>query len=261
MNSFEELAKKEFLNSKKEIFPFIFENKQYWLKKERETKPDKVQDFFYKFLPFELLIPPIKKSKKEALEFEVSKLEELLNLEINVPKIVYKNKEFFVLEDSGKTIYSILRDENIKEDSFYFYVDLVLVELAKIHNLGFFHGGSQLRNFTYKENKVFVIDFEESFSKNIDIKTLQYRDFLLFLLSFLKLKELKFKIDYEKIIDKYVKLTNNVLFKEKLINFSKKLRFFLWLYKKEFIKKRVGSDVRYFFELIEILNKMDKNAK
>ena len=133
--------------------------------------------------------------------------------------------------------------------------------MAKIHNFGLFHGGSQLRNFTYKENKVFVIDFEESFSKNIDIKTLQYRDLLLFLLSFLKLKELKLKIDYEKIIDKYVKLTNNIEFKEKLINFSKKLRFFLWLYRKDFIKKRVGSDVKYFFELIEILNKMDKNAK
>ena len=261
MSSFEELAKQEFLNSKKEIFPFIFEDKQYWLKKERQTKPDKLQDFFYKFFPFELLIPPIKKSKKEALKFETSKLEELLNLEINVPKIVYKDEEFFILEDSGKSVNTILRKEVLDKEDFYFYVELVLSELAKIHNLGLFHGGSQLRNFTYKDDKVFAIDFEESFSKNIDIKTLQYRDFLLFLLSFLKLKELKFKIDYEKIIDKYVKLTNNVLFKEKLINFSKKLRFFLWLYKKEFIKKRVGSDVKYFFELIEILNKMDKNAK
>ncbi|AXK48387.1 kinase [Aliarcobacter trophiarum LMG 25534] len=261
MSSLENISKKEFLNSKKEISSFIFEDKQYWLKKARATKPDKLQDFFYKILPFELLIPPIKKDKKEALEFEISKLEEFFKFGINVPKIVYKNEEFFVLEDSGKTIYSILRDENIKEESFYFYVDLVLVELTKIHNLGFFHGGSQLRNFTYKEEKVFAIDFEESFLKNIDIKTLQYRDFLLFLLSFLKMKELKFKIDYERIIDKYIKFTNSVEFKKKLINFSKKLRFFLWLYKKEFIKKRVGSDVRYFFELIEILNKMGKNAE
>ena len=30
---------------------------------------------------------------------------------------------------------------------------------------------------------------------------------------------------------------------------------FLWLYEKEFIKKRVGSDVKYFFEFIKILNK------
>ena len=123
MSSFEELAKQEFLNSKKEIFPFIFEDKQYWLKKARETKPDKIQDFFYKFFPFELLIPPIKKSKKEALKFETSKLEELLNLEINVPKIVYKNEEFFVLEDSGQTVYSALKDKNIEENRFYFYVE------------------------------------------------------------------------------------------------------------------------------------------
>ena len=84
---------------------------------------------------------------------------------------------------------------------------------------------------------------------------------MLFLLSFIKIKEVNFKIDYEKIINKYCELTNNIEFKDKLISFSKKLRFFLWLYEKEFIKKRVGSDVKYFFEFIKILNKMEKNAK
>ena len=54
---------------------------------------------------------------------------------------------------------------------------------------------------------------------------LQYRDFLLFLLSFTKIKENNFKIDYEKIINKYCELTNNIEFKQKLIRFSKKLQF------------------------------------
>ena len=82
-----------------------------------------------------------------------------------------------------------------------------------------------------------------------------------FVLSFLKLKKLNFKIDYERIINKYLELSSNFEFKNKLIIFSKRLRFFSWLYEKDFIKKRVGSDVKYFFELIEILNKMGKNAK
>mgnify|MGYP000558964611 CR=1 FL=1 len=46
------------------------------------------------------------------------------------------------------------------------------------------------------------------------------------------------QIDYEKIINKYCELTNNIEFKQKLIRFSKKLRFFLWLYEKEFIKNK-----------------------
>ncbi|MCT7537963.1 hypothetical protein N5U20_04235 [Aliarcobacter butzleri] len=257
----EEFTKKEVLLNKKEIFSFDFEGKKYWLKKARATKTNKIQKFFYKIFSFELLIPSLAKSPKNALIFETAKIEKFKKLGINVPNIVYKSEDFFVLEDCGMTIYSILRDENIEEKNFYFYIDLVLKELAKMHSIGFFHGGSQLRNFTFKDGKVFVIDFEESFDENIDVRSLQYRDFLLFLLSFLKIKELSFKIDYEKIINKYLEISKNYEIKDKLLNFSVKLQFFLYLYKKEFIRKRVGSDVKYFFELIEILNNMDKNAK
>lgn len=257
----EEFTKKEVLLNKKEIFSFDFEGKKYWLKKARATKISKIQKFFYNIFSFELLIPSLEKTPKDALVFETTKIEKFKKLGINVPNIVYKSEDFFVLEDCGKTIYSILRDENIEEKNFYFYIDLVLKELAKMHSIGFFHGGSQLRNFTFKDGKVFVIDFEESFDENIDVRSLQYRDFLLFLLSFLKIKELSFKIDYEKIINRYLEISKNYEIKDKLLNFSSKLRFFLYLYKKEFIRKRVGSDVKYFFELIEILNNMDKNAK
>ena len=187
MNSFEDIAKKEYEKSNNDILPFIFEEKQYWLKKARATKPDKIQKFFYKLFPFELLIPPIVKSSKEALDFEVSKLEKFYSLGINVPIIAYKCEDFFVLEDSGNSVNAYLRNKDISEDRFYFFVDKLIFELSKIHNFSQFHGGSQLRNFTFKDDKVFVLDFEESFETDVDIKTLQYRDFLLFLLSFIKI--------------------------------------------------------------------------
>jgi tRNA A-37 threonylcarbamoyl transferase component Bud32 len=190
------------------------------------------------------------------LLYEISKLEKFKELGINTPVIAYKCEDFFVLEDSGNSVNAYLRSKDISEDRFYFFVDKLIFELSKIHNFSQFHGGSQLRNFTFKDDKVFVLDFEESFETNVDIKTLQYRDFLLFLLSFIKIKEVNFKIDYEKIINKYCELTNNIEFKQKLIRFSKKLRFFLWLYEKDFIKKIVGSDVKYFFEFIQVLRNL-----
>ena len=97
MISFEELAKKEYLLNDNEIFSFNYKDEKYWLKKARETAPNKIQKFFYKFLPFELLIPPLVKNKKEALEFETSKIERFRKFEINVPKIPYKNEDFFHL--------------------------------------------------------------------------------------------------------------------------------------------------------------------
>ena len=188
--------------------------------------------------------------------YEISKLEKFKELGINTPVISYKCEDFFVLEDSGNSVNAYLRSKDISEDRFYFFVDNLIFELSKIHNFSQFHGGSQLRNFTFKDDKVFVLDFEESFETNVDIKTLQYRDFLLFLLSFTKIKETNFKIDYEKIINKYCELRNNIEFKQKLIRFSKKLQFFLWLYEKDFIKKIVGSDVKYFFEFIQVLRNL-----
>ena len=200
----EEFIKKEALLNKSDIFSFDFEDKKYWLKRARKTKPNRIQKFFYRIFPFELLIPALAKDSKEALVFETTKIEKFKKLGINVPNIVYKSQDFFVLEDCGDSVNSYLRTKNITQDKFYYFVEKLLIELSKIHNCGQFHGGTQLRNFTYKDEKVFVIDFEESFDSNISLETLQFRDFLLFILSFIKIKEINFEIDYSYIINIYI---------------------------------------------------------
>ena len=258
MSSLEEIAKKEFLLNSSEIFPIEFENKRYWLKKARQTKPNKIQKFFYRFFPLELLIPSSPKTAFEALEYETLKLEKFRSLGINTPKVVYKCDDFFVLEDCGNSVNAYLRDKNITKDEFYFYVEKLLIELAKIHNLNEFHGGTQIRNFTYKDDKVYVIDLEESFSNLTDIETLKFRDFLLFILSFVKMKELSFEVDYIFIINRYKELTKSDDLTEKLKNFSKKISFFIYLSEVSFVKKRLGSDVKNFFKLFKILNSLEK---
>ncbi|QKF59863.1 hypothetical protein [Aliarcobacter lanthieri] len=261
MNNFINLAKREFENSDKEIFPFIFEEKQYWLKKARATKPNNIQKIFYKFFPFELLIPSLYKTPKEALEFESSKLKEFKTLGINVPNIVYKCEDFFVLEDSGETIDAFFRYKNINENEFYIILDKLILELSKIHNLNQFHGGSQIRNFTYKEERIYVLDFEESYYENIDIKSLQYRDFLLFILSFIKIKESRIKVNFYYIIEKYLEFTDNKDFIIRLNKFAKKISFIIWFANRKFIKKLLGSDLIYFLDLFEILNNLKINTK
>ncbi|MEZ4693974.1 MAG: hypothetical protein R2837_08275 [Aliarcobacter sp.] len=257
MSSLEEIAKKEFLSNSAEIFPIEFENQRYWIKRARQTKANKIQKFFYRFFPLELLMPSLNKTALQALDYETSKLEKFRSLGINTPKVVYKCDDFFVLEDCGKTVHSLIR-KNISEEAFYYYVDLMLEELTKIHKNGFFHGGAQTRNFTYKEKKIYIIDLEESFSNSTDIETLKFRDFLLFILSFVKMKELSFEVDYFFIINRYKELTKSDDLTQKLRNFSKKISFFIWLSNVSFIKKRLGSDVKNFFKLFEILNSLEK---
>lgn len=244
-------------SNKKDIFSFIYEDKKYWLKKARATKPDKIQNFFYKFFPLELLIPPLIKDAKEALEFETLKLKRFATLGVNVARVVYIDSDFFVLEDSGVSIYGIFRESNITKEYFYTLVDKTLELLAKSHNLGEFHGGSQLRNFTLKDDTVFMIDFEESFDDHIDIKSLQYRDFLLFLLSFVKLKELSFKIDYLYIVDRYISLSKNYFVAKKLKKLASKISLIAYVGRFWFIKDLLGSDVKYFFELFDIIKSLE----
>ncbi|MCR8711238.1 hypothetical protein [Aliarcobacter butzleri] len=253
----EEFTKKEVLLNKKEIFSFDFEGKKYWLKKARATKTNKIQKFFYKIFSFELLIPSLAKSPKNALIFETTKIEKFKELGINVPNIVYKDEYFFILEDTGKNLNSFLK-KNIDESKFYYFVENLLIELAKIHNSKEFHGGAQIRNFTYKDEKVFVIDFEENFESNTTLETLQFRDFLLFLLSFTKLKKLSFEVNYNYIINRYIELTNNKNVIYKLKNIVKRLKFFIYLSQNSFLKKFLGSDVINFFKLLKILNSLEK---
>ncbi|MFW2566570.1 hypothetical protein ACN5O4_08350 [Aliarcobacter butzleri] len=253
----EEFTKKEVLLNKKEIFSFDFEGKKYWLKKARATKTNKIQKFFYNIFSFELLIPSLAKSPKNALIFETTKIEKFKKLGINVPNIVYKDEYFFILEDTGKNLNSFLK-KNIDESKFYYFVENLLIELAKIHNSKEFHGGAQIRNFTYKDEKVFVIDFEENFESNTTLETLQFRDFLLFLLSFTKLKKLSFEVNYNYIINRYIELTNNKNLIYKLKNIGKRLKFFIYLSQNSFLKKFLGSDVINFFKLLKILNSLEK---
>ncbi|XPS40503.1 hypothetical protein ACN2C3_02190 [Aliarcobacter butzleri] len=52
------------------------------------------------------MIPALAKDSKEALLFETTKIEKFKELGINVPNIVYKSEDFFVLEDCGRTLNS-----------------------------------------------------------------------------------------------------------------------------------------------------------
>ena len=72
------------------------------------------------------------------------------------------------------------------------------------------------------------------------------------------MKELSFEIDYLFIINRYKELTKSDDLTQKLKNFSKKISFFIWLSNVSFVKKRLGSDVKNFFKLFEILNSLEK---
>lgn len=255
LKGLKEIACTQMLSNTSEIFSIEFEGQKYWVKKARATTPNKVQIFFYKVLPLELLIPSQAKNAKEALTHEIDKLRLFQSMGISTPNVVYSCSEFFILEDVGAAVHALIRPNDISKEQLYYYIDKVIDFLALIHNKKQFHGGAQTRNFTYKNGDIFAIDLEESFDEKVDIETLQFRDLLLLLLSFVKIKA-NFELDYRYIIEKYVKLTHNTFTLNRLKKLAHKVSFLIFLGEIQWIKKFLGSDVKGFLQLFRTLQKL-----
>lgn len=154
-------------------------------------------------------------------------------------------------------VNSYIRKRDITKEKMYYYIELMLKELALIHNNKEFHGGAQARNFIYKEDKITVIDFEDSFDKSISLETLQFRDLILFLLSLTKTRA-NFELDYNFIINQYIQLVpQNKDFRKRLKKLASKLSFLITLSQIKFIKNIMGRDGEGFFKLLLILKNLE----
>lgn len=254
MKSLETKAKEELRKAKSDIFSLEYQNKKVWVKKARGTFSSALHKFYYKVFPFEVLIPVETKTGKETIAFETAKLDLFREKGILSPKVLFKNDEFFILEDCGKNVNSYIRKRDITQEKMYYYLDLLIVQLALIHNNGLFHGGAQARNFTYKEGVIYAIDLEDSFT-NIPLEVLQFRDVLLFLLSLTKTRA-SFDLDYNYIIEKYIELTNKKELKQSLKKLANKISFLITLSQINWINSLLGRDVKGFFKLFIILKKL-----
>lgn len=249
---FEELLAQENNRQELEVFPFEYEGNKYWVKKARKTSSNIFHKLAYKLFSYDVLIPVESKSLEESIDYESKKLISFVENSINAPKVVFKNSDFFVMTDTGAAIYTFLRKNDVTSDEFYFYLDGMIDTLCEIHSKDFYHGGAQSRNFTYKDKLVYAIDLEDSFDESkVDLKTLQFRDLFLLLLSMTKVDN--FEFSYRYIINKYIEQTGNKEFRNKLKKISENLYFLVKLNKLSFFHKVFPRDVKGFCKLLEEL--------
>ncbi len=239
-----------------DISSFNYKDEKYWIKKGRETKSSSTHKFYYWLLKFDILVPVAYKTIEKSIEYETNKIKLFSSYGLSMPEVVYQDNKCFILSDCGNTVHSYIRQKDITEEILYDFVYKVLDQLVIIHNSEQFHGGAQSRNFLYKNGVVSIIDLEESFDENIDLKVLQFRDLILFILSLTKIKA-PIDVDYDKIIKYYLNKSNNKDFAERLQKLANKLSFFLYLSDVKFIYSRLGSDIKNFFKLFKILRNLD----
>ncbi|MEA3289754.1 MAG: hypothetical protein U9Q04_06180 [Campylobacterota bacterium] len=229
------------------VFSVEFEDQTLWVKKAQKSGSNAFHHLFYKLIKNRLLIPAQTQSGIESVMFEAHKIKEIKKQFDNVPTVIYSCEEYMVLSDTGINLRALIDKKEKSDDEIKTILYEALKLLTQLHNLGFYHGGSQIKNFTYKDDKISIIDFEEKFSTSEAISDLQFRDLFLFLIS---IARVDLNIDFKDFITFYIDLTGHEDFKQKFEKVIKDLRFVLWLLNKEVVLKKMDKDTKSVYKLL-----------
>ena len=174
-------------------------------------------------------------------DFEVARLREMKAAGLCVPDVLYVGKDFFVMSDTGENLQSYLHNNPHKAEQ---SIALAIKKLARMHNLGFVHGGAQIRNYTIKDGVISAIDFEEE-CKPQHIELFKIRDVLFFLLS---LENRKLDSCAKKLCGIYQDFAGKDIFTP-LSKMFKKYRWIGFL-NRPFWYSIIGTDVKVFLSLM-----------
>jgi tRNA A-37 threonylcarbamoyl transferase component Bud32 len=97
---------------------------------------------------------------RNSLCDEAKRLKILHRAGCHVPDILYEEPEVLVLEYVGQGMPFLVRRSTPAER--LIWMDRCATDLAHFHQAGFVHGGAQLRNLMYLNNRITRVDFEEN---------------------------------------------------------------------------------------------------
>ncbi|GLI56183.1 hypothetical protein PM10SUCC1_16970 [Propionigenium maris DSM 9537] len=232
------------------------EGEIYYLKRNIEKKittkraMNILQKFLADILKIKTLAPTA--NTEQHSTHEADKISSLREAGLKVPEIHYSCEEYFIMEDCGHRLKDILKREEADKT---LYLREAVKSLALLHNHGFAHGGSQIRNFTVKDGEVYMIDFEEKIHKKY-LSAIQFRDVLVFLISIASLRARD--IDYYEILKVYEEHSSS---KDSILNRIIKLTdrlYFLGRLSRTRVSKFFGKDLLFISYLIDDLSSIKR---
>ena len=239
----------EVLKLNPRVFKYDINGEIVYVKKREKNKKHFghiLQSIIYKITKNPMLIPTVLSKNENEVLFEIKKILKLKKDEVNVPDILFSCEDYFVMSDTGENLKEHIKYHIEKKN---FYVEKALGELCRLHYKNNVHGGSQIRNFTIKDEKISLIDFEEKIPEKY-IDEFKIRDLLVFILS---LQKAGFDPDVKKICKIYEEKTSKEVY-EVLRKFLIKYKWIYFLNRGIFSKIRM-KDVRDFIAVIEKVDK------
>lgn len=235
----------EMLNSSEDVFPCLLQKKQVYVKKARAPKNTLgvfIQKILFK-LTHNPLVLPAYHPDENPVRFEVKRLRTLKEHGIRVPQILHVENRYFVMSDVGKTLERVLDKETDEQRSEL--IKKAMSELSRLHNMGFAHGGAQIKNMTVLDNEVYFLDFEVCIPPS-QLEYFKLRDLLLFLFS---LEKQGFDLDLRTLAICYEQSESLQTFQQLKRLFSQ-LEFVLFMESRLLSRFRM-SDIRSFCSLIK----------
>ncbi|MGL4307704.1 MAG: RIO1 family regulatory kinase/ATPase [Cetobacterium sp.] len=186
-------------------------------------------------------------------EEEALKIKKLKELGIPVPEVVFSCSSYFIMRECGESLLHYLRNHRGLDPNIY--LKKAMGVLSKLHNCGHAHGGAQIRNFTIKNEDVYMIDFEEVINEKYT-SYVQVRDIFVFLISLNSLKTNNIKyLEILKEYENYSNLGGEII--SKVIFLASKLKFLGYLYEKHLVDF-LGKDIQEVSKLVFELNNFNK---
>ena len=167
----------------KRTFHFEYEGEKVWVKTPEPGEANVWHFFlrvFSKILNNNFLKPTVVTDPKSSLAYEADKLAFLDAQGVNVPKVLLRHENYLVLQDCGEPLSSLLNQDEISIEEKIVICQKLSEGLAQLHNKGLYHSRPALRDITYKEDKIYFMDFEENLENTLSTEEAITRDGFIF---------------------------------------------------------------------------------
>ncbi|WP_374302697.1 hypothetical protein [Ferrovibrio sp.] len=132
-----------------------------------------------------ILLPPRNQTGALGLAAEAAAIRKLANAGFPVPAVIACSGQWLVLSDAGEALEPRLQATTNPVERWHLIAEAGAL-LGRLHAAGHWHGGAQIRNFSYADGRPGLLDFEDHDLPGMTLAEKQARDLLLFLYSLVR---------------------------------------------------------------------------
>jgi len=242
------------LNNPSRIVKFFYEDETVWLKKaspSRHILGYKALDFLSSMVGIPLLKAVPQYGGEKAILTESRRLKELSEVGINVPKILWEQKDMLLLSDVGSSAIDMLNSYSADSTMRFKIIQTIFEDLKYVHSNNQYLSQGFARNITFignDLNSIGYLDFEDDPLQELSLEHAQARDILFLIFS--TVRSFSHEQDqFHKIAYAQIALLSDPIQKQ-IANMVNKLS---WV-KRLPAKKHLGSDYHRFINTLDVLS-------